>query len=104
MKQHRPSFHFIAHTHWDREWYLTFEQFRRRLVQLIDHLVDLLESDPRFRSFHLDGQTIVLEDYLAIRPGQGERLARLVRDGRILVGPWYQQNDLFLTSAEFDCA
>ena len=100
MKQHRPSFHFIAHTHWDREWYLTFEQFRRRLVQLIDHLLDLLESDPRFRSFHLDGQTIVLEDYLAIRPGQGERLARLVRDGRILVGPWYQQNDLFLTSAE----
>ncbi|WP_214626360.1 alpha-mannosidase [Paenibacillus agaridevorans] len=96
----KKTYHFIAHTHWDREWYMTFEQFRYRLVQLIDKLLDLLERDPEFKSFHLDGQTIVLEDYYALRPHQKPRLERLIREGRILIGPWYQQNDLYLTSAE----
>ena len=35
----------VAHTHWDREWYLAFETFRVRLVGLIDGLLDLLERD-----------------------------------------------------------
>lgn len=100
MNKAEKTFHFISHTHWDREWYLTFEQFRFRLVHLIDNLMDLLERDPHFSYFHLDGQTIVLEDYLEIRPSQRTRLERFIREGRILVGPWYQQNDLFLTSAE----
>ncbi len=52
----------------DREWYRTFQQFRRQLVLLIDRLLNLLELDPEFKHFHLDGQTIVLEDYLALRP------------------------------------
>ncbi len=93
-------YHFISHTHWDREWYLPFESFRFRLVQLIDNLMDLLDSDPNFKYFHLDGQTIVVEDYYAIRPGQRSRLEAFIRDGRILIGPWYQQNDLFQTSGE----
>jgi alpha-mannosidase len=92
--------HLIPHTHWDREWYLSHESFRLRLVDLVDHLIDLLEADPDFRFFHLDGQTIMLDDYLEIRPHQRERLATLIRDGRILIGPWYLQNDEFLTSGE----
>ncbi len=92
--------HLISHTHWDREWYLSHENFRLQLVDLIDHLLDILEADPDFRFFHLDGQTIVLEDYLEIRPHQRERLARFIADGRILIGPWYLQNDEFLTSGE----
>ncbi len=60
--------HLISHTHWDREWYLTYEQFRLRLVGLVDRLLDLMESRPDFAHFHLDGQTIVLEDYLELRP------------------------------------
>lgn len=94
------TYHFISHTHWDREWYQTFEQFRYRLVNLIDKLLDLLDSHPSFKHFHLDGQTIVLEDYYALRPGNQARLEQYIREGRILVGPWYQQNDLFLTSGE----
>jgi len=96
----KKTYHFIAHTHWDREWYMTFEQFRYRLVELIDKLLDLLERDPAFKTFHLDGQTIVLEDYCALRPHRRPRLEKLIREGRILIGPWYQQNDLYLTSAE----
>ncbi len=94
------TYHFISHTHWDREWYLTFEQFRYRLVHLVDRLLNLLDRDPNFKYFHLDGQTIVLEDYLALRPSNKEKLEHYIREGRILIGPWYQQNDLYLTSGE----
>ena len=76
--------HIISHTHWDREWYLTYEQFRLRLVGLVDRLLDLMEQHPDFEYFHLDGQTIVLEDYLELRPHQEPRLRALIADGRIL--------------------
>ncbi len=92
--------HIISHTHWDREWYLTYEQFRLRLVGLVDRLLDLLESQPDFQYFHLDGQTIVLEDYLEMRPQHEPRLRRLIADGRILIGPWYDMPDEFLVSGE----
>ena len=52
--------HIAAHTHWDREWYATREQFRLRLVDLVDRVLDRMDADPRFDYFHLDGQTIVL--------------------------------------------
>lgn len=92
--------HLVSHTHWDREWYLTFEQFRLRLVDLVDRLLDQLESQPDFAHFHLDGQTIVLEDYLELRPHNEARLRRLIEDGRILIGPWYDMPDEFLVSGE----
>jgi alpha-mannosidase len=92
--------HVVSHTHWDREWYLTYEQFRLRLVALIDRLLDLLDTDPSFRYFHLDGQTIVLEDYLEMRPEQEPRLRSAIRSGRVLIGPWYVMPDEFLVSGE----
>ncbi len=94
------NIHVISHTHWDREWYLTHEQFRFRLVALVDRLLDLLDADPGFKHFHLDGQTIVLEDYLEIRPEQEPRLRKAIEDGRILIGPWYVMPDEFLVSGE----
>ena len=94
------TMHVVSHTHWDREWYLTFQQFRMRLVDLVDHLLDILDIDPEFKYFHLDGQTIVLEDYLEIRPQNEGRLRKYISEGRILIGPWYQLNDEFLVSGE----
>ena len=64
--------HIISHSHWDREWYLPFESHRMQLVELFDNLFDLFENDPEFKSFHLDGQTIVLDDYLEIRWHPGD--------------------------------
>jgi len=90
----------VPHTHWDREWYQTFQQFRMRLVHAIDRLLDILDRDPKFTYFMLDGQTIVLEDYLEVRPEQEERLKKHTHSGRILVGPWYLQPDEFLVSGE----
>ncbi|MCZ6783543.1 MAG: hypothetical protein O7G30_09555 [Proteobacteria bacterium] len=90
----------VPHTHWDREWYRTHEQFRFRLVRLVDGVLDLLESDPAFRHFTLDGQSVVVDDYLEVRPRSRERLAKLVEAGRLLVGPWYVLPDEWLVSGE----
>lgn len=90
----------VAHTHWDRAWYLPFERFRVRLVRMVDRLLDLLEGDPDFHAFTLDGQAVLLEDYLAIRPENEDRLRALVEAGRLLIGPWYTLPDLFLVSGE----
>ena len=71
----------VAHTHWDREWYHSVGRFRQRLVALVDELLD--DPPPVGESFLLDGQAIVLDDYLAVRPerarGAGGRCC--ARDG-----------------------
>jgi hypothetical protein len=89
----------VSHTHWDREWYRTFQSFRARLVDTVDRVLDLVRDDSGFH-FQLDGQTIVLEDYLAVRPERRDELAAAVDAGRIAIGPWYVQPDSFLPSGE----
>jgi mannosylglycerate hydrolase len=90
----------VSHTHWDRAWYLPFQTYRLRLVRLVDDLLDLLEGDPEYKSFMLDGQTVILEDYLALRPQNMERISLLVKSGRLSIGPWYTLPDLFLPCGE----
>ncbi|CAI6083164.1 alpha-mannosidase [Cohnella sp. JJ-181] len=93
--------HVISHTHWDREWYMPFEKFRMRLVKLIDDVMDLLETENNgFEFFHLDGHVLVADDYLEIRPEREERLRKLVKAGKLSIGPWYVLQDAFLTSGE----
>ncbi|HEU4758377.1 MAG TPA: hypothetical protein VFT91_00185, partial [Dehalococcoidia bacterium] len=93
-------FMVVSHTHWDREWYLPFEQFRARLVRMMDSLQDLLDRDPEFRHFVLDGQTVPLDDYLEVRPERRGDIERLVRTGRLLIGPNYMLPDEFLIGGE----
>lgn len=94
------TLHFISHTHWDREWYLNFEDHRMRLVEVIDELLDTLDTDEDFASFHLDGQIIMLDDYLEIRPENKERIITHIKNGRLIIGPFYVLQDEHLTSAE----
>jgi hypothetical protein len=96
----RLTVHLIPHTHWDREWYLPRAAFVARLVPALDDLFDRLDASPQFRSFLLDGQTILLEDYLKVRPEQRDRVAALVRNGRLQVGPWYVLADELIPSGE----
>ncbi len=83
--------HYISGTHWDREWYRPYQEYRMLLVGLIDGLLELMEADAAFRYFQMDGQTCVMEDYLEIRPENRDRLASLIREGRILIGPWHER-------------
>ena len=92
--------HIIPHSHWDREWYLPFEKHRTYLVRLFDTLIDVMEKNDDYTYYHMDGQYVVIDDYLEIRPHMRDRLLRLIRDGRIHVGPWYVLQDEYLTSGE----
>lgn len=92
--------HIIPHSHWDREWYLPFEKHRVRLVELFDALIETMEKDPDYTYYHMDGQYVVIDDYLEIKPHMRDRLMKLIRDGRIHVGPWYVLQDEYLTSGE----
>jgi alpha-mannosidase len=90
---------FVSHTHWDREWYRTYQAFRARLVDTVDRVLELIEADPDYR-FHLDGQSVILEDYLEVRPGRRSDLVRAAQGGRMSLGPWYVQPDSLMPSGE----
>ena len=90
----------VSHTHWDRAWYVTFQEFRTRLVRLVDRLLKILAEQPDYRVFMLDGQMAILEDYLEVRPQRQEELVKLCKQGRLKVGPWYVLTDEFLVSPE----
>jgi len=96
----RKRIHIISHSHWDREWYMPLERHKMRLLDLIEANMELFETDPAFQSFHLDGQTIVLDDYLEICPQNREKLEGYIKEGKFRVGPFYILQDEFLTSAE----
>lgn len=96
----KKKVYIISHSHWDREWYMAYEQHHMRLVQLMDDLLDLIEQDPGFHSFHLDGQTIILDDYLQVRPERKEAVQRAITSGKLQIGPFYILQDDFLISSE----
>ncbi len=87
----------VPHTHWDREWYSPFQKFRHKLVKLIDTCLSI--NQPGY-TFMLDGQTVVLEDYLDIKPENKDSLTKAIQEGRITAGPWYLLPDEFLAGAE----
>ncbi|MCC7076687.1 MAG: hypothetical protein IT198_06135 [Acidimicrobiia bacterium] len=94
-----PVVHVVPHTHWDREWYLPFQDFRRKLVPTLDTLFEILEAEPGYR-FMLDGQAAMIDDYLAVRPERAEDFSRHARRGLLDVGPWTALPDTLLVSAE----
>ncbi len=93
-------FHVISNTHWDREWRFTFQKNRQMLVEMIDRLLEILETEEAYRTFHLDSQTIVLEDYLQARPQKEAQLRNLIKEKRILVGPWFILPEEFQVGGE----
>lgn len=92
--------HVIPHSHLDREWYMGYEKHRARLLALMEDLMELFETDPSYTAFHMDGQTIALDDYLEIHPEKKEKVQELVKEAKLSAGPWYILQDEFLTSGE----
>jgi mannosylglycerate hydrolase len=82
-------FHLISNTHWDREWRFPFQKNRQMLVDMIDEVLKILIAEPKYRAFHLDSQSIVLKDYLEIKPHKEKVIKKLVKENRLLIGPWY---------------
>ncbi|HEV7534973.1 MAG TPA: alpha-mannosidase, partial [Acidimicrobiia bacterium] len=88
----------MPHTHWDREWHVPFQAGRVRLVRFVDALLDQLDDDGA--PFWLDGQTALIDDYLAVRPAAEARVRAAVSAGRIGIGPWAVPMDEFVVSPE----
>ena len=90
----------VPHTHWDREWYQSFQEYRLRLLKTVDKLLQILQKDPNFAYFHFDGQVVPIEDYLELRPENKGLLLDFIKQGRIGIGPWYIQPDEWLSYPE----
>ena len=96
----RYEIHVISNTHWDREWLYNFQETRQMLVEMMDGLLDILDSETDYKSFVLDSQIVPLEDYLEIRPQNFKRIKKHVQDGRLLIGPWYTDPESFSVNGE----
>lgn len=92
--------HVIPHTHWDREWYFTTSRSSVYLMNNLRDVIETLERDERFRYFMLDAQGSLLDDYIRWMPQDMERIRCLVKEHRLIIGPWYTQSDQMVISAE----
>jgi len=96
----KKKMHVISNTHWDREHRHSFQYTRLMLVKLLDDLIDIMEKDPEYKYFTLDGQSVMIHDYLEVKPHMRARLEKLIKDGRILIGPWYSLVDCYSVNPE----
>lgn len=92
--------HVVPHTHWDREWYFTTSRSKVYLMKNLADVLDVLERKPDFKTWMLDGQVSLLDDYLAWRPQDEGRIKKLAGEGRLMIGPWYTQTDQMIISGE----
>ncbi len=92
--------HYVLSTHWDREWYQPLQDYRYRLVQLLDRVIEGLRTGVLRGPFQTDGQAIILDDYLEVRPERRELVMSLAKEGKFKIGPWYVLPDEFLVSGE----
>lgn len=96
----KRNVHYVLSTHWDREWHHSFQDFRYRLVRLIDRVLDGWQNEDLQGPFQTDGQAIIIEDYLEVRPEKRDQIAQLARNGKFIIGPWYVMPDEFTVSGE----
>ncbi|HQQ66409.1 MAG TPA: hypothetical protein PLO55_09735 [Thermotogota bacterium] len=85
----------FAHTHWDREWFERADTAKPLLIGLFENLYRTVEKDPAYY-FILDGQTVILQDYLSQLPWIEKKNAvrRLKACAKNLSwGPFYGQID-----------
>jgi len=90
----------VPHTHWDREWRYPLWKNRALLVEFMDELLDTLDADPAYRHFLTDGQVVLIEDYLQVKPEAEGRIRSAVEAGRLGIGPWYTLPDLYPLDGE----
>jgi len=70
------------------------------LVDMIDKVIEILETNPDYKAFHLDSQSIVVKDFLEIKPQNRERFSELVKSKRLFIGPWYILPEEFQVGGE----
>ncbi|MBI3991237.1 MAG: hypothetical protein HY350_03710 [Candidatus Omnitrophica bacterium] len=91
---------WVSGSHWDREWHKPLEGFRSRLIDMVDRAIDYVTNVKGYGFFLLDGQSIILEDYIAVRPERKAHLKELISKGRISAGPFYVLQDEMVEDGE----
>lgn len=97
---HIKKIKVVSNTHWDREFRRSFELTRRSLLDMMDTLLEILGNDESYHSFTLDGHSILLEDYLEMRPEKEGLIRRYLEEGRLIAGPYYTLAEQFSISSE----
>ncbi|AVP48992.1 glycosyl hydrolase-related protein [Williamsoniiplasma luminosum] len=92
--------HFVPHTHWDKEWYFTKDASNVFLVDNIHKIKSIYKEKDSFSHQVYDSQLSIIDDYLSLFPEDEKLINQLIKDKKIIVGPWYTQPDLFSTSGE----
>ena len=92
--------YIVTHTHWDREWRYPVWENRQYLIDMIDELLEILDTQPEYSCFLMDGQSVIIEDYLEFKPENREKVEGYIKSGKIDVGPWYTLPDLYPVSGE----
>lgn len=92
--------HVVPHSHWDREWYFTTSRSKVYLMKDLKDVLDTLESNPDFKYFMVDAQGSLLDDYIKWMPQDKERITKLVKEKKLVIGPWYTQTDQLVISGE----
>ena len=98
--QKKENVLIIPGHHWDRVWLQPFEVFRIRHVNMLNHLMEVMEEKPGFKHFTLDGETYKADNYLEIHPDKADELKRLIKEQKVFIGPWYTQPNVFMVSGE----
>jgi len=97
---HIKQIKVVSNTHWDREFRQSFERTRRRLLTMMDTTIDILINNPDFHSFTLDGHSIMIDDYLEMRPEKRKLVEKLMGNGRLVAGPYFTLPEEFSVSHE----
>ncbi|GAA0807706.1 alpha-mannosidase [Faecalicatena orotica] len=92
--------YIIPHTHWDREWRYPIWKNRMLLIEFMEELLEILDTNPDYHCFLLDGQVAPIEDYLEVKPENKAKVDSYIAEGRIAVGPWYTLPDLYPLDGE----
>lgn len=89
----------VNQTHWDREWYRSLEKYRFRMVRMLDKVISMIEEG-KMKYFLMDGQTVMLEDFSEVSRDDFTRLINLIKEGSVVIGPWFILPDEFLVGGE----
>lgn len=100
MKNKVKKIDVVSNTHWDREFRFSFEKTRHNLLVMLDTTLDILENDPNYHSFTMDGHSIMIDDYLQMRPERREQVEKFIKEGRLIIGPYYTLPEEFTISHE----
>ncbi|MEY8292811.1 glycoside hydrolase family 38 C-terminal domain-containing protein [Carnobacteriaceae bacterium 52-44] len=91
--------HVVHHTHWDYEWYFTHNESFIQLIYHLDEVIGSLENDV-ISYYLLDGQMSILDSYLEVFPDKRKVIEKLVKQEKLIIGPWYTQTDELIIRGE----